>query len=106
MGNHSAAADLGKGKADRRTNVRARRGRRSSPPSDRRSSLRQSGVGGVVAGGLLVFVHEPRRNRRFMLERPGMKVILIATFGSPAEVVKADEVPDVGAPSAGEGMIA
>jgi short chain dehydrogenase len=51
MGHHAAAAGLGKGKADRRTSVQARRGRRSSPPSDRRPSLRQSGVGGVVTGG-------------------------------------------------------
>ena len=30
-----------------------------------------------------------------------MKAIQIETFGSPAEVVKAVDVPDVGAPAAG-----
>src|SRR5262247_1965845 len=35
-----------------------------------------------------------------------MKAIQIETFGRPAEVVKAVEVPDVGAPAAGEVVIA
>src|SRR5262247_1582575 len=35
-----------------------------------------------------------------------MKAIQIETFGNPAEVVKAVEVPDVGAPAAGEVVIA
>jgi NADPH:quinone reductase-like Zn-dependent oxidoreductase len=35
-----------------------------------------------------------------------MKAIQIETFGSPAEVVKAVDVPDVGAPAAGEVVIA
>ena len=48
VGRHPAATELGKGEATRRTSVQAGRGRRSSPPSDRRPSLRQSGVGGVV----------------------------------------------------------
>jgi NADPH:quinone reductase-like Zn-dependent oxidoreductase len=35
-----------------------------------------------------------------------MKAIQIETFGSPAEVVKAVDIPDVGAPGAGEAEIA
>ena len=35
-----------------------------------------------------------------------MKAIEIETFGNPAEVVKAVDVPDVGAPAAGEVVIA
>ena len=35
-----------------------------------------------------------------------MKAIQIETFGSPAEVVKAVDIPDVGAPTAGEVVIA
>jgi NADPH:quinone reductase-like Zn-dependent oxidoreductase len=35
-----------------------------------------------------------------------MKAIQIETFDSPAEVVKAVDVPDVGAPGAGEVVIA
>jgi NADPH:quinone reductase-like Zn-dependent oxidoreductase len=35
-----------------------------------------------------------------------MKAIQIETFGNPAEVVKAVEVPDVGDPAAGEVVIA
>ena len=35
-----------------------------------------------------------------------MKAIQIETFGSPAEVVKAVDLPDVGAPAAGEVVIA
>src|SRR6266852_2865718 len=41
-----------------------------------------------------------------MSERTDMKAIQIETFGSPAEVVKAVDVPDVGAPAAGEVVIA
>ena len=51
LGHHSAAADLGTGEPDRRTNLSIGRGRRSPPPSDRRPSLRQSGIGRVVGGG-------------------------------------------------------
>jgi NADPH:quinone reductase-like Zn-dependent oxidoreductase len=35
-----------------------------------------------------------------------MKAIQIEVFGNPAEVVKAVDVPDVGAPAAGEVVIA
>jgi NADPH:quinone reductase-like Zn-dependent oxidoreductase len=35
-----------------------------------------------------------------------MKAIQIETFGNPAEVVKAVDIPDVGAPTAGEVVIA
>ena len=35
-----------------------------------------------------------------------MKAIQIERFGSPAEVVKAVDIPDVGAPAAGEVVIA
>jgi hypothetical protein len=35
-----------------------------------------------------------------------MKVIQIETFGKPAEVLKAVDIPDVGAPAAGEVVIA
>jgi hypothetical protein len=48
MGRHSVAADLGTGEADRRTNLQARRRRRSPPPSDRGPSLWQSGVGALT----------------------------------------------------------
>src|SRR2546426_6534900 len=51
LGHHSAAADLGTGEPDRRTNLSIGRGRRGPPPSDRRPSLRQSGIGRVVGGG-------------------------------------------------------
>src|SRR5215472_7896773 len=40
------------------------------------------------------------------VERAAMKAIQIEVFGNPAEVVKAVEVPDVGAPAAGEVVIA
>src|SRR6267142_1639918 len=45
VGHHPAATDFGKGQAGRRTSVQAGGRRRSSPPSDRRPPLRQSGVG-------------------------------------------------------------
>jgi Alcohol dehydrogenase GroES-like domain len=48
LGRHPATADLGTGKAHRRASVQAGRGRRSSPPSDRRPSVRQSGVEDVT----------------------------------------------------------
>src|SRR6202171_2357143 len=35
-----------------------------------------------------------------------MQAIQIQAFGNPAEVMKVDDIPDVGAPSAGEGVIA
>ena len=35
-----------------------------------------------------------------------MKAIQIEAFGSPAEVVKAVDIPDVGTPAAGEVVIA
>jgi NADPH:quinone reductase-like Zn-dependent oxidoreductase len=35
-----------------------------------------------------------------------MKAIQIESFGSPAEVVKAVDIPDVGTPAAGEVVIA
>src|SRR5262249_1767763 len=39
-------------------------------------------------------------------ERAAMKAIQIEVFGNPAEVVKAVDIPDVGAPAAGEVVIA
>jgi NADPH:quinone reductase-like Zn-dependent oxidoreductase len=45
MGRHSAAARLGSGQADRRTNVQAGRISRGTTPFDRRPSVRQSGSG-------------------------------------------------------------
>src|SRR5205823_5794466 len=48
LGGYPAATDLGKSEAGARTSVQAGRGRRGSPPSDRRPALRQSGVGWVV----------------------------------------------------------
>ena len=41
-----------------------------------------------------------------ILEGAAMKVIQIEAFGNPAEVVKTVDVPDVGVPAAGEGVIA
>jgi NADPH:quinone reductase-like Zn-dependent oxidoreductase len=40
------------------------------------------------------------------VKRPAMKAIQIEAFGNPAEVVKVVDVPDVGAPAAGEVVIA
>ena len=39
-------------------------------------------------------------------ERAAMKAIQIEAFGNPAEVVKAVDIPDVGAPAAAEVVIA
>src|SRR5438093_1049670 len=64
LGHHPATADLGKGGAGRRTSVQAGRGRRSSPPSDRRPPLRPSGVAGVVTE--FSPYHELRRYQGFV----------------------------------------
>src|SRR5262249_12668241 len=40
------------------------------------------------------------------VERAAMKAIQIEAFGNPAEVVRAVDIPDVGAPAAGEVVIA
>src|SRR5437867_1751610 len=64
LGHHPATTDLGKSEADRRTSVQAGRGRRSSPPSDRRPPLRPSGVGGLVTE--FSPYHELRRYQGFV----------------------------------------
>jgi hypothetical protein len=40
------------------------------------------------------------------VERAAMKAIQIEAFGDPAEVVKVVNIPDIGAPAAGEVVIA
>jgi hypothetical protein len=40
-----------------------------------------------------------------IVERAFMKAVQIEAFGSPAEVAKVVDVPDVGAPAAGEVVI-
>ena len=52
LGHHPATVDVGKGEAGRRTSVQARRGRRSSPPSNRKPAIIENRpFGRVVLAG-------------------------------------------------------
>src|SRR3984893_4319360 len=57
--------------------------------------------GGLVSGP----ADTPMLSQQGIVERAFMKAVQIEAFGSPAEVAKVVDVPDVGAPAAGEVVI-